>query len=164
MDFKWKKFKKEIILMSIRWYLAYSLSYRQVEEILKERGLEVDHSTIQRWVTEYSPQLNKEFSKHKKHIGPSWRMDETYIKLNGKQVYLYRAVDKEGNTIDFLLRSRRNAIAAKAFFKKAFKENGCPEKVTIDKSGSNKAALALTSSPPALPHCPARTWTDGTAQ
>ena len=77
----------------------------------------------------------------KKPVNGSWRMDETYIKLNGKWIYLYRAVDKEGNTIDFLLRAKRDANAAKAFFKKAVKHNGRPEKVTVGKSGSNKAAL-----------------------
>ena len=97
--------------------------------------------TLQRWVKRFVPLIDKRVRRRKKAVNGSWRMDETYIKLNGKWVYLYRAVDSQGNTIDFLLRSRRNAIAAKAFFKKAFKENGRPDKVNIDKSGSNKAAL-----------------------
>ena len=89
MDFKWKHFKSDIILSAIRWYVAYPLSYRQVEEMLKERGLEVDHSSLQRWVVEYSPQLAKEFASHKKAVGKSWRMDETYIKVKGVWHYLY---------------------------------------------------------------------------
>ena len=85
--------------------------------------------------------IDTQVRKRKRPVNGSWRMDETYIKLNGKWVYLYRAVDKEGNTIDFLLRAKRDAIAAKAFFRKAFRQNGRPDKVTVDKSGSNKAAL-----------------------
>ena len=113
MDFKWKHFKSDIILRAVRWYVAYPLSYRQVEEMLKERGLEVDHSSIQRWVVEYSPQLAKKFASHKKAVGKSWRMDETYIKVKGVWHYLYRAVDKIGQTIDFYLSKRRDMAAAK---------------------------------------------------
>ncbi len=131
----------EIIMLFVYMKCRFSLSYRELEEMMMIRGAEIDHSTLQRWVKRFVPLIDKRVRRRKKPVNGSWRMDETYIKLNGKWVYLYRAVDKEGNTIDFLLRSRRNAIAAKAFFKKAFKENGCPEKVTIDKSGSNKAAL-----------------------
>lgn len=105
------------------------------------RGAKIDHATLQRWVRRFVFLIDKRVRQHKKPVNGSWRMDETYIKLNGKWVYLYRAVDKEGNTIDFLLRAKRDAVAAKAFFKKAFKENGRPEKIAVDKSGSNKAAL-----------------------
>jgi putative transposase len=102
LNFKWRHFKKEIILMLVRWYLAYPLSYREIEELALERGLEVDHSTINRWVIKYSPQLEELFRKRrKKRVGQSWRMDETYIKVRRQWVYLYRALDKEGNTIDF---------------------------------------------------------------
>ena len=105
------------------------------------RGASVDHSTLQRWVRRFTRLIDKRVRARKKPVNGSWRMDETYIKLNGKWIYLYRAVDKEGNTIDFLLRAKRDAIAAKAFFRKAFKQHGRPDKVTVDKSGSNKAAL-----------------------
>ncbi len=109
--------------------------------MLKERGLEVDHSTLQRWVVEYSPQLEKEFRKHKKAVGRSWRMDETYIKVKGVWHYLYRAVDKVGQTIDFYLSPHRDAASAKRFFQKSISSSGKPEKVNIDKSGSNTASL-----------------------
>ena len=131
----------EIIMLFVYMKCRFSLSYRELEEIMMIRGAEIDHSTLQRWVKRFVPLIDKRVRRRKKAVNRSWRMDETYIKLNGKWVYLYRAVDSQGNTIDFLLRSRRNAIAAKAFFKKAFKENGRPDKVNIDKSGSNKAAL-----------------------
>ena len=100
-----------------------------------------DHSTLQRWVRRFTGLIDKRVRARKKPVNGSWRMDETYIKLNGKWIYLYRAVDKEGNTIDFLLRAKRDAVAAKAFFRKAFKQHGRPDKVTVDKSGSNKAVL-----------------------
>jgi putative transposase len=144
INFKWKHFKKDIILMLVRWCLAYSLSYRDIEELALERGLEVDHSTVQRWVVEYSPQLEDAFRKgHKRQVGSSWRMDETYIKVKKQWVWvsLYRAVDKEGNTIDFMLSEKRDEPAAYAFFAKAIGSNGTPEKVTMDKSGANKAGI-----------------------
>ena len=108
---------------------------------MNERGVNVDHSTVQRWVVKYTGMLEEEFRKKKKPVGKSWRMDETYIKVKGKWCYLYRAVDKENNTIDFLLTKKRDKKAAKRFFVKAIKNNGLPEKITIDKSGSNYAAI-----------------------
>ena len=130
-----------VIMLFVYMKCRFSLNYRELEEMMIIRGAEVDHSTLQRWVKRFVSLIDKRVRQNKKPVNGSWRMDETYIKLNGKWVYLYRAVDKEGNTIDFLLRARRDAVAAKAFFRKAFKENGIPNKVTIDKSGSNKAAL-----------------------
>ncbi|GFR17527.1 transposase for insertion sequence element IS257 in transposon Tn4003 [Trichonephila clavata] len=105
------------------------------------RGAKVDHATLQRWVIRFVPLIDESVRKRKKQVGSSWRMDETYIKLNGKWVYLYRALDSLGNTVDFLLCARRDKSAALAFFRKAFRENDLPEKVVIDKSGSNTAAL-----------------------
>jgi transposase-like protein len=119
----------------------FSLSYRDLEEVMMIRGAKIDHATLQRWLKRFVSLIDKRVRRRKKPVNGSWRMDETYIRLNGKWVYLYRAVDKEGNTIDFLLRAKREVVAAKAFFRKAFKENGRPDKVTLDKSGSNKAAL-----------------------
>ncbi len=117
ISFKWRHFEKEIILMSVRWYVAYSLSYRNIEELLKERGVNADHSTIQRWIVKYSPELESVFrQKHKRQAGLSWRMDETYVKIKGKWNYLYRAVDKEGYTVDFLLSKNRAKKAALKFF------------------------------------------------
>ena len=119
----------------------FSLSYRELEEMMMIRGAEVDHSTLQRWVKCFVCLIDKRVRQRKKPVDGSWRVDETYIKLKGKWVYLYRAVDSQGHTVDFYLRAKRDAGAAKAFFRKAFKENGRPHKITIDKSGSNKAAL-----------------------
>jgi len=128
--------------MSVRWYIAYPLSYRNIEEMLAERGVSTDHATLNRWVIEYAPQLEEQFRKtFKKHVGTSWRMDETYIKVDGEWTYYYRAVDKEGSTIDFMLSKNRDKKAATAFFIKAIGSSGIPEKVTIDKSGANTAGL-----------------------
>lgn len=142
INFKGKHFANTIILMAIRWYVAYSLSYRNIEEMLKERGIEVDHATINRWVIEYAPLLEEEFrKKHKRTTGLSWRMDETYLKNNGKWGFLYRATDKAGDTVDFMFSAKRDRKAALRFFKKAIGSNGLPHTVTIDKSGANNAAL-----------------------
>ena len=135
-------FSKGNHLLVVRWYLSYSLSYRDIEEMMLERGIYVDHSTINRWVLHYSPLLETEFRrKFKRQSGVSWRMDETYIKVKGIWHYLYRAVDKEGDTIDFMLSKKRDEAAATVFFIKAIGSNGLPEKVTIDKSGANNAGL-----------------------
>jgi len=142
ISFKFRHYQKEIILLVVRWYLSYALSYRDIEEMMLERGIHVDHSTINRWVIHYSPQLEEEFrNNNKRQVGTSMRMDETYIKIKGVWHYLYRAVDKEGKTIDFMLSKKRDEAAAKAFFIKAFKHNGIPAKITIDKSGANKSAI-----------------------
>jgi len=130
-----------VIMLFVYMKCRFSLSYRELEEVMVIRGALVDHSTLQRWVKRFVSLIDVRVRARKKPLNGSWRMDETYIKLNRKWVYLYRAVDKEGDTVDFLLRAKRDAVAAKAFFRKAFKENGRPDKVTIDKSGSNKAAL-----------------------
>ena len=119
----------------------FSLSYRELEEMAIIRSCSIDHATIQRWVIKFALLIDKKVRKLKKAVGKSWRMDETYIKVKGQWAYLYRAVDSEGNTIDFLLRKHRDKAAAEAFFRKAIKHNGQPGKVTIDKSGSNTSAL-----------------------
>src|ERR1035437_5057225 len=141
LKMKGMRFPKEIILVCIRWYAAYALSYRNLEEMMQERGVSVDHSTVNRWAICFLPVLEKIFRKLKRPVGVSWRMDETYIKVRGQWKYLYRAVDKEGKTIDFLLRAKRDKAAATRFFKKAMRQNGDPEKITMDKSGANKAAM-----------------------
>ena len=141
MNFKWRHFQSDIILTCIRWYLAYPLSYRNIEEMMLERGIEVDHTTINRWVLKYTPEIEKKFRKHKAPVGTSWRLDETYIKVKGQWKYLYRAVDKQGLTIDFMLSAKRDTKAAKKFFKKAIKNNGTPTTVNIDKSGANNAGI-----------------------
>jgi len=134
-------FPQDIILMGVRWYVAYPLSYRHVEELLEERGVPIDHATIQRWVVKYSLLLEEVFHRRKRPVWVSWRMDETYIKVKGHWYYLYRAVDKTGQTIDFLLTEQRDEQAAKRFLTKAIRRHGVPEKITIDGSAANEAAI-----------------------
>jgi putative transposase len=141
IDFKGSHFEKEIILWGVRWYVAYPISYRQLEEMMRERGASVDHSTLSRWVIKYAPEFEKQFRRCQQLVGRSWRVDETYVKIKGKWAYLYRAVDKEGHTIDFLLTPQRDKAAAEAFLRKAIRNQGLPEKITIDQSGSNTAAI-----------------------
>src|SRR5450755_2479515 len=123
--FKWRHFQPEIILLCVRWYLRYSLSYRDLEEIMAERGLSVDHTTIYRWVQEYAPQFDKRCRPHLKACNDSWKVDETYIKIKKVWMYLYRAVDSEGSTLEFLLSPTRDAEAAKRFFCKALQSPAC---------------------------------------
>src|SRR5438270_2187162 len=117
--FKWLHNEADIILLCVRWYLRYSLSYRDLEEMMLERGLHIDHTTIYRWVQQYAPELEKRCRPHLKACNDSWKVDETYIKVRKSWMYLYRAVDSEGNTLEFLLSPTRDAEAAKRFFVKA---------------------------------------------
>ena len=141
MDFKGSQFERDIILWGIRWYVAYPISYRQLEEMMQERGVEVDHSSLNRWVLKYTPLLEQAFRQRKRPVGTSWRMDETYISVKGQWKYLYRAVDKAGRTVDFLLTAKRDRKAALRFLRKAIDQCGMPQKITIDKSGANTAAI-----------------------
>ncbi len=139
--FKHHRFPKSIILQAVYFKLRFTLSYRDVEELLQIRGVEVDHSTIQRWVFKFSPEVEKNMNKRKRQVGSSWRMDETYIKVGGKYRYLYRAVDKFGNTVDFLLTKRRMKGSAQKFLNKAIGNNSKPRVINIDKSGANKSGI-----------------------
>ena len=141
IEFKGSHFEREVILWGIRWYVAYPISYRQLEEMLEERGVEVDHSTLNRWVVKYVPLLDRQFRARKRPVGGSWRLDETYVKVKGEWKYLYRAVDKAGATVDFLLTAKRDRKAALRFLGKAIGQHGAPEKITIDKSGASAAAI-----------------------
>lgn len=141
LDFKRRRFDSDMILLCVRWYLAYPLSYRNIEEMMLERGIAVDHASINRWVLKYTPEIEKKFRKYKHAVGTSWRMDETYIKIKGQWKYLYRAVDKNGETVDFLLTANRDRKAALRFFRKAIASNGTPMKINIDKSGANTAGI-----------------------
>jgi IS6 family transposase len=123
--FKWRHFQSEVILLCVRWYLRYALSYRDLEEMMVERGLHVDHTTIYRWVQHYAPELEKRCRPHLKACKDSWRVDETYIKVKKEWVYLYRAVDSAGNTLEFFLSPKRDAEAAKRFFCKALHISTC---------------------------------------
>lgn len=135
----------DIIAQCIRWYLTYALNLRNREEMMAERGIVVDHSTLHRWVIRLVPLLDKAFRRHKRAVGRRWRMDETYIKVRGQWKYLYRGVNSAGQTIDFLLTAKRDAAAALRFFRKAIRQYGEPEVVIIDKSGANTAALATVN-------------------
>ena len=139
ISFKGAHFPKEVILMGVRWYVAYPLSTRHVEELMEERGVDVDHSTINRWTIKYSPLLEEALHRRKRPVWVSWRMDETYIKVKGQWRDLYRAVDKYGETIDFLLTENRDKEAALRFLKKAIGRHGVPETITIDGSDANEA-------------------------
>ncbi|MFM0114690.1 IS6 family transposase [Paraburkholderia nemoris] len=131
----------ETMLVCVRWYVAYPLSLRNLEEMMAERGIAVDHSTVHRWAIKLLPVLEKAFRRCKRPVGKSWRVDETYIKVKGQWKYLYRAVDKVGNTVDFLLRAKRDKGAARRYFEKAIDQNGAPDTVTIERSGANLAGL-----------------------
>src|ERR1700746_2448446 len=117
--FKWRQFEPEVILLAVGWYVRFSLSYRDVEELLAERGLHADHVTVWRWVQRYAPGTGTTFALETQPTNDSWRVDETYIRVKGKWVYLYRAVDSSGATLDFLLSAKQDAVAAKRFLLKA---------------------------------------------
>lgn len=134
--FKWRHLQGVIILQCVRWYLKYGISYRVLEEMMKERGVEVDHSTLYRWVMKYAYELKKRSSWYARSHGFSWRVDETYVKVRGQWKYLYRAIDKQGDTIDFYLSHTRNKKAAKRFLSKALKVNKdwVPIKINTDQN------------------------------
>ncbi len=141
ISFKGAHFPKDVILYAVFFYLRYGVSYRDLEEIMAERGVELDHATLNRWVSRYAG-LVADASRHKKRpTDRSWRMDETYVKVKGEWVYLYRAIDKHGKTLDFMLSKRRNKAAATKFFARALEVNGLPRKIVIDKSGANTAGI-----------------------
>ncbi len=141
--YKHHRYPKAIILQAVYFKLRFTLSYRDVEELLEIRGVKVDHSTIQRWVFKFSPFVESNMNNRKDTVGNSWRMDETYIKVGGKDRYLYRAVDKQGNTVDFLLTKRRMKGSAQKFLNKAIGNNGKPRLINIDKSGANTEAICI---------------------
>ena len=141
ISFKGKHYPKDVILFAVFFYLRYAVSYHDLEEIMQERGVDVDHATLNRWVIEYAPLLADEAQKRKTPTSRSWKMDETYVKVKGRWMYQYRAVDKFGKTLDFMLSEQRDEGAATAFFKRMIENNGVPEKVVIDKSGANQAGL-----------------------
>jgi transposase, IS6 family len=136
--FKWRHTEPELILCAVRWYLRYSLSLRDVEELFAERGLEADHTTIWRWVQRYGPELDQRLRRHLKPTNKSWRVDETYIRVSGRWCYLYRAIDSTGATIDFLLSALRDAAAAERLFRKALSDPAHPQPRVIN---TDKARL-----------------------
>jgi transposase-like protein len=140
--FAGRHFDREVILLCVRWYLRYKLSLRDLVEMMAERGLELVHTTIMRWVQRYVPEFEKSRARYARKVGRSWRVDETYLKVRGRWVYLYRAVDKEGNTVDFRLSPKRDVAAAKAFFRKALRTHGrAPISITLDGYAASHRAV-----------------------
>ncbi|MBM1175597.1 IS6 family transposase [Microvirga arabica] len=139
--FKGRHFDRSVILLCVRWYLAYNLSLRNLEEMMAERGISVDHATVHRWVIRYSPELLKRFNQRKRVVTAKWHVDETYIKVRGQWKYLYRAIDSNGDTVEFWFSERRNLSAAKRFLRKALKRHGRPERIVIDGSQTNREAI-----------------------
>ena len=123
---KWRHYVPEIILLCVRWYLTYPLSYRQVAEMVNERGLDVHHTTVYRWVQQYGPELEKRCRPHLGSTNDSWRVDETEIKIKGKDKYLYRAVDSTGQTLDFLLTAHRDALFCSPVSPQSFERSSHP--------------------------------------
>jgi transposase-like protein len=135
--FKGRHFDRSVILLCVRWYLAYGLSLRN----LAERGISVDHATIHRWVIRYSPELLERFNRRKGAVTRKWHMDETYIMVRGRWMYLYRAIDSNSDTVEFWFSERRNLTAAKRFLRRALKRHGRPERIVIDGSQTNYEAI-----------------------
>ena len=141
--FKWRHFLPDVILLNVRWYCRYSLSYRDLQEMMAERGIEVDHTTIFRWVQDYAPELDQRIRPHLLATNDSWRVDETYSRIKGKWRYLYRAVDSEGNTLDFMLSPKRDAKAAKHFFNTVLRGSHVtlPRVINVDKNPAYPPAV-----------------------
>jgi len=140
--FRGRHFDREIIILCIRWYLSFKLSYRDLVRMMSERGIGLAHTTILRWVQHYTPEFVKRWQRYSRPVGGSWRCDETYIKVKGNWMYLYRAVDKAGKTVDFYLSRRRDVAAAKAFLRKAMREERRPTKITLDGYAASHRAVA----------------------
>lgn len=141
ISFKGAQFPKDVILFAVFFYMRQTVSCRDLEEIMAERGVKVDHATLNRWVERYSPLIAANVRRRKAAADRSWRMDEIYIKVKGGCVYLYRAVGKLGKTLDFMLSKRRNKTAATKFFARTLEVNGLPRKIVIDRSGANTAGI-----------------------
>ncbi|MFC7738269.1 IS6 family transposase [Roseomonas sp. GCM10028921] len=142
--FKGRQFAAEVILWAVRWYLMFPVSYRDLELMLQNRGVSVDHTTVFRWMQAYAPELEKRIRPHLRASNGSWRVDETYVRVTGRWTYLYRAVDSRGRTIDFLLSARRDAVAAGRFFRKALGQPHTvnPRTITVDRNPACPRAVA----------------------
>src|SRR5262245_10787355 len=140
--FKGRHFDQQIIVLCVRWYLSFKLSSRDLVQMMTERGIVVAHTTILRWVQRYVPEFEKRWNRYARPVNGSWRCDETYIKVRGRwDLPLYRAVDKYGQTVDFLLSERRDVAAAKRFFRKAIRDNGMPRVITLDAYAASHRAI-----------------------
>ena len=141
IDFNGAHYPQSVILFAVYFYVRFGVSYRDLEEIMAERGVAVDHATLNRWVEKYSVAVASEAHCREVPTGQSWRMDETYVKVKGRWTYLYRAIGKCGKTLDFMLSEKRDTKAAKKFFASALCTNGIPKRITIDNSRSNAAGI-----------------------
>jgi transposase-like protein len=141
MVFKGRQFDRSVILLCVRWYLAYNLSLQDLEEMMAERGISVDHATIHRWTIHYAPLLLEQFNRRKRAVSRKWHVDETYVKVRGRWMYLYRAIDSHGDTVEFWFSEQRNLTAAIQFLRKALKRHGRPERMVIDGSQTNRKAI-----------------------
>ncbi len=139
--FKRCHFDQEIIILCVRWYLSYKLSYRDLREMMAERGIALAHTTIMRWVQRYVPIFERHWQRYARPVGKSWRVDETYIKIRGKWAYLYRGVDRTGQTIDFFLSEHRDIAAAKRFLRQAIARRDLPKKLTLDGYAASHEAV-----------------------
>jgi transposase-like protein len=140
--FEGRHFDREVIVLCVRWYLRFKLSYRDLLEMMAERGLSLAHTTIMRWVHHYTPEFVRRWNRFARPAGSSWRVDDTYIKVRGKWIYLYRAIDSAGRTVDFRLSRKRDVAAAKAFFRKAIKNQGsAPRIITLDGYAASHRAV-----------------------
>src|SRR6266436_4270954 len=151
--FKGRPFDQDIIVLCVRWYLSFKLSSRDLVQMMTERGIVVAHTTILRWVQRYVPEVEKRWSRYARGVDGSWRCDETYIKVKGRWTFLYRAVDKHGRTVDFLLSERRDAAAAKRFFRKAMSHNGTPRVITLDGYAASHRAIRELKSAGSMALC-----------
>ena len=151
--FKWRHFEPTIILLCVRWYCRYQLSYRDLEEMMRERGVAVDHTTLFRWVQRYAPEINRRLRPHLKMSGTSYRIDETYVKVGKEWKYLYRAIDSAGQTIEFMLSAKRDVSAAKRFFKKVMRaeHRRLPFSINVDKNAAYPEAFSTSQAERALP-------------
>ncbi len=149
--FKGRHFDRLLIIQSVRWYITFKLSYRDVCSLMAERGVTVVHTTVMRWVQHYVPVFEKRWMKYARPAGTSWRVDETYIRVKGKWTYLYRAVDKQGRTVDFLLSEKRDTATAKRFIIKAIGNNAAPAKITLDGYEASHRAVSELKAEGMLP-------------
>ena len=149
--FKGRHFNHEIITLCVRWYVTHKLSYRDLVEMMAERHVDLAHITIMRWVQRYVPEFAKRWRRYSRPVGTSWRCDETYIRIKGRWVYLYRAVDREGQTVDFFLSEHRDIVAAKRFLQQAIEKRGVPQKITLDGYAASHVAVGELQEEGSLP-------------
>ena len=156
--FRGRHFDRTVIVLCVRWYVTYKLSYRDLVELMAERGVDVSHTTILRWVQRYVPEFEKRWRRYARPVGSSWRVDETYIRVGGRWTYLYRAVDNQGLTVDFLLSEHRDIAAAKQLFTRAIEQHGPPERITLDGYPATHTAVAELKKERILPSA-TKVWT-----